>query len=490
MAGEVILPADVACWGTDDFGSSAAAASAATASAAGDGSCFRGKNRDDAEQIDSERCPYKTNLAPLIGAYAGQQRIFEPTSSPFRAALVALTATVTAARCCAPSRWESVSTTLIVVALLLVLGFAAASFTLRGCPASRRKRVAALTLLGFVPLLAVEARRALGEPLPAGSEAEATLAAVALALPSFTAVGGLAWHAASASSTGLQRFVRAVSLAAATGCVALVALGWYGLPQHGMLRVAELAPLAAGDEGFVEQRAADDPFDLGRSCIGGSCFAYVRSGGAVRSIGPRFARDARVTLLAPDADHLVLSANGRPIAVAPVVLDDETLGSRPDAAFAARTSLPLSFLALAALGLGVAGLGLLYRRRVGRKLASVAAAQQAWLLDNGWLALESGAHHRSSLHNLAPGPVLLEQPPQSRPYRGAEQDDAPRAVVGTRQQLVGQLTDLRTSVDALLLGAIVPSSRRCSSRWPSPSSAERVSHLTQAPLGRFEAPKL
>jgi hypothetical protein len=28
--------------------------------------------------------------------------------------------------------------------------------------------------------------------------------------------------------------------------------------------------------------------------------------------------------------------------------------------------------------------------------------------------------------------------------------------VGTRQQLVGQLTDQRASVDALLLGAIVP----------------------------------
>jgi hypothetical protein len=77
------------------------------------------------------------------------------------------------------------------------------------------------------------------------------------------------------------------------------------------------------------------------------------------------------------------------------------------------------------------------------------------VLDNGWLALDSGAVHRS-LPGMAPGPLLLEEPPQSHAYRGAEQEEAARVHLGTRAELVHQLGQARTSVDAFVVGWLIP----------------------------------
>src|SRR5690606_9777794 len=147
-------------------------------------------------------------------------------------------------------------------------------------------------------------------------------------------------------------------------------------------RLAELPPLDDGSEGYVEQRAdrrGDASIELGRSCIGGSCFALVRSGTAVRSIGPRFSRAARVELYAPDEGHLLLAANGHAIAVAPTALSDGSRWTTPTASLAARTALPLSFVALAMLGVAAAVLGMARRYHLGRRLRALAGAGEGWV---------------------------------------------------------------------------------------------------------------
>jgi hypothetical protein len=57
---------------------------------------------------------------------------------------------------------------------------------------------------------------------------------------------------------------------------------------------------------------------------------------------------------------------------------------------------------------------------------------------------------------MAPGPLLLERPPQSQPYRGAGQDDAPRTHAGTRHDLVAELQGTRSSIDVLVVGWLIP----------------------------------
>lgn len=381
------------------------------------------------------------------------------SSSAITAAFVAVAAIVLAAVMLRLADLRSVPEILVGVVAVLGTGYGAARLCLRRSLDERRAHVAALVLLGFVPLLAVESRRALGEPL-GNTSAEAWTASIALALACFTAMGALGWRAAAERRRGLDRFIHGAAIASALGCTALVALGVTYLPEGGLPRVAELPPMVTTSDGFAEHRSdarPDEAFGLGRSCIGASCFAMVRSGHEVRSIGPLFSRGSRVELHASRGEHLVLSADGRAIAVAPVVLTDESDWSAPSAAWMARTALPRSFVALASLGLAVAALGLLRRRRLARLLASVRASQQGWVLDNGWLALADGRLARP-VAGLEPGPILLQDDAKTTAlaYRGNLRDEPIAVRSGARADVLSRLEDATSSAAASMFGWIVP----------------------------------
>ncbi len=143
-----------------------------------------------------------------------------------------------------------------------------------------------------------------------------------------------------------------------------------------------------------------------------------------------------------------------------VASDDLSEGAwtAPTAATAARMHMPESFGALAIAGLVGGLLVLVSRWRLRRQLALVAGARAGLLRGNGWLEVEGERAPRRALPQVDPGPVLLFDLGRrdAHAYRGERRDEQPAAVTGTRQGLSEQLGDRIATVNAMVLGWVVP----------------------------------
>ncbi len=383
--------------------------------------------------------------------------------------LLSALASVAAAASALAIQWHQIIAPLVTSAVALTLGFLIARFILGFVVESRRTLLAALTMIGFAPLLGSAASQAFSDSALGTTLSPARIAGVvALAIPCFVVVGAIARSLLRWQRRRLERVLSSGVVASVIGCLLLVghagldALGVYSAVDPAPRQVASLAPAPLEDGSFLEEHPdrndpVASPFALGRCCIGDVCFAYVRHRAAARVIGPRFPQDATLDLLHSDQrGELILMADGHMIAVA---ADDlvEGVWTAPTAATAARMHTPASFGALAIAALCGAALVLAWRYRLRRKLCVLAVARAGRLRENGWLELEGDAVPRRSLHEIEPGPVLLTDhgPRDTHAYRGDCGDGEVSIWCGTRQALTVALGDQIATANALILGWVV-----------------------------------
>jgi hypothetical protein len=367
-------------------------------------------------------------------------------------------------------QWHRIVTPLVLSAVALTVGFLVARFVLGFITEQGRSLVAALTMVGFAPLLGSAASQAFSDSAFGVALTTPRIAgAVALAIPCFVVVGALAKSLASGRRGPLDRLLSSGALLALAGACLLAghgvleAAGAFSVVGPTPSRVAVMPPALLDDGRFFEQHPGDaeagsGPFSLGRCCISHRCFAYVRHGATTGVIGPTFPQSATVELLHSDSwGEIILMADGRMIAVASEDLTAEAW-TLPSAATAARMHVPKSFGALAAAGFFGALLMLAWRFRLSRGLATLAAARVGQMRSNGWLEVEGDCAPRRSLWQLEPGPVLLTDLGDRRTnaYRGDCGDGEVALVAGTRHALTLDLTDRIGTVNAMILGWAVP----------------------------------
>jgi len=371
-------------------------------------------------------------------------------------------------------QWQHQAAPLLISAATLGLGFLVARLILGFVVSEQRSVVAALTMVGLAPLLGSAAVHQMSSDAAIGSSLSTVRIAgvVALAISCFLVVGVLVASLARRLGRRFGPLLRVGAIAAVVAGMALVGhtvaagLGIYSATGPFPRSVAAMPPgEVAGGRFFEEvplrneERNEDgNLFALGRCCIGDRCFAYVRHGSEVRVIGPRFPQHASIELLHSDwRNELTLLSDGHLLAVAP---DDLSGGewTEPTAATAARMHLPESLGALALVGLGGAMLLMAGGFRLRRKLACVAAARVGQARGNGWLEVEGDSAPRRSLCDLEPGPVLLlgSGAHDTHAYRGDCRDQEVDVLAGSRQSVTASLVDRIATVDALVVGWLVP----------------------------------
>jgi len=323
----------------------------------------------------------------------------------------------------------------IVAATVMLLGW-----TLREAYEERARVVAALTALGLSPVLGMAAWNATAASTWAKMAAGFTCAALGFA-------AAFAW-AGRAHCNWLPRITAGAALMTAAALVA-------ALPAASNDRLAFVASLpgdGSSSESFDQVLPiAGESYSLGRSCMGRSCFAYVRHDSEVRSFGPRFARGAQLSLWHDATSHrFVVSADAQPIALAEDLNDWSVPG-------VIRTAPPPSFVALAGVALLGAIVWLVRRRALTNQLAALPALVTGELDAGGWLHVDGVAPPlRLGIHE-EPGPVVLldDHAASVSAYRAAARGEPARLYRGDRGALALRLTRAMSVADAFALSWIV-----------------------------------
>ena len=185
-----------------------------------------------------------------------------------------------------------------------------------------------------------------------------------------------------------------------------------------------------------------------------------REGGSV-------AETASVLLRRDEAHDLWILDGGNLVAYRGPALDLTDVHARD---VARGLAPPPGWIAGAALGVLLAGLLQLRRRRVAADLAQLAAAPAGVLGDDGWIALEGGVPPVRVAPGLGLplGPVLLLAPEARTPagaYRGEAPLGAGAVVSGERGDLLARARDRLAAIDALALAALVLTAAPLAAAW-------------------------
>ncbi len=367
--------------------------------------------------------------------------------------------------------WEQVGVTLVAVLAVLGLGFVYTRSLAHAAVGARARLVAAIAMVGFAPVIGHAALRSLQTPFGAygGDPREAT-ASVMVALMCFASACSAAWWTAMRPRPRLFTTVRHVGMASVAGCTAL--LIYAGIDAHRsptVSRYVDELPLVAAlpsqvsgpSFSEVRPRASDvgaEGFALGKTCMGGTCYAHVRRDELVRTIGPPL-RDTSDLRLHHDAlaDSIVLVANDRIIATMDAQLRhwDWTIPSA--STLATSVSAPRSFLGLGLVALFGAALFIAWRRQLYQRLAAIAGARDATIADNGWLLLDDGTPRRLIDTDLEAGPAVVIGS-AARPAAGYRSDRGIGSLSltrGIRHELIAQLSLDLVTADAIVLSWVL-----------------------------------